>query len=118
MTPSPIRGREGFILEHCGMDAVRRGVTVEAGLDVEDDLLAHVDAAFERGRAHMRQHHDLIALEQLRVRRRLMLENVEASTGQLVVLDHASERVLVDHLAARGVDAVSYTHLRAHETDS
>ena len=54
----------------------------------------------------MRQHHDLVALQQLRVDRRLVLEHVEAGAGDLAALDHAGQRVLVDHLAARGVDDI------------
>ena len=48
-------------LQHRRQHAIRRLVAVHEGLDVDDDLLAHVDAAFERGRAHMRQQHDLAA---------------------------------------------------------
>ena len=46
------------------------------------------------------------SLTQLRVDRRLVLEHVEAGAGDLARLDHAGQRVLVDHLAARGVDDV------------
>src|SRR5688572_26546593 len=35
--------------EHRRVHAVRWGVAVEEGLDVDDDLLAHIDAALERG---------------------------------------------------------------------
>jgi membrane protein len=41
--------------------AIRRLVAVGEGLDVDDDLLAHVDAALERGRAHVRQQHHIAA---------------------------------------------------------
>ena len=41
--------------QHRRENAVGRFVAVGKGLDVDDDLLAHVDAAFERGRAHVRQ---------------------------------------------------------------
>ena len=54
---------------------------VQEGLDVDDDLLAHVDAALERGRAHMRQQYHLTRageLDQLGVDGRLVLEHVEA----------------------------------------
>src|SRR5215468_7058451 len=84
--------------EHCRMDAVGRRVAVEEGLDVDDNLLAHVDTALESGGAHMRQHHHLLALEQLRIDRRLVLEHVETSAGKLLILDHAGKRILVDHL--------------------
>ena len=41
---------------------------------------------------------------QLRIDRRLVLEHVEAGARDVARLDHAGERVLVDHLAARRVD--------------
>ena len=47
--------------EHRGNDAIRRLVAVGEGLDVDDHLLAHVDAAFDGGRAHMRQQHHILA---------------------------------------------------------
>ena len=47
--------------EHRRVHAVGRIVAVEEGLDVDDHLLAHVDAAFDRGRAHVRQRHDAVA---------------------------------------------------------
>ena len=67
------------------MHAVRRQVAIEKGLDVDDHLLAHVDAAFDRGRAHVRQQHDLaLAREprELGVDRGLVLEHVEARAGR------------------------------------
>ena len=86
-------------------------VAVHEGLDVDDDLLAHVDAAFERRRAHVRQQHDLAVareLDQLRVDRRLVLEHVEAGAGDVARFDQPRQRVLVDHLAARGVDDIGF----------
>src|SRR6476469_3015618 len=68
-------------LEHRGQDSIRRPVPVEERLDIDDDLLAHVDAALERGRTHMGEQHHLARaseLDQLRVHRRLVLEHVEA----------------------------------------
>jgi hypothetical protein len=35
-----------------------------------------------------------------------VLEHVEAGAGQLAGSQHAGQRVLVDHLAARGVDDI------------
>src|ERR1700686_529587 len=69
--------------------AVGRAVSVGEGLDVDDHLLAHVDAALDSCRAHMRQQHDIVELEQLGADRRLMLEHVEPGAGQLMVHQHA-----------------------------
>src|SRR5262249_30238295 len=99
--------REGWgSLEHGWMHAVGRVVTIKEGLDVDDDFFAHVDAALDCRRAHVWQRHDAVAGEQLRVDGRLVLKHVETGTGDLARLQHASELVLIDHLAARGVDDV------------
>src|SRR5262249_6993217 len=48
-------------------------VAIEESADVDDDLLAHLDAALDRGRAHVGEHHDLAGareLEQLGIDRR------------------------------------------------
>src|SRR5690606_19389853 len=74
------RRRSGAQRQH----AVGRAVAVEEGADVDDDLLAHVDAALDGGRAHMRQDDDLALrrqLDELRVHGRLVLEHVEAGAG-------------------------------------
>src|SRR2546425_65114 len=84
-------------------------MSVEKRLDVDDDLLAHVDAPFHRRRAHMRQQHHLAhvrELDELGVYRRLVLEYVEAGARNLAGCDQPHQRVLVDDLAARGVDDV------------
>ena len=44
--------------------------------------------------------------DQLRIDRGLVLEHVEAGAGDLAGFEHAGQRVLVDHLAARGVDDI------------
>src|SRR5262249_4230300 len=44
------RGEPQQRLQHRRQDAVGRPVPVQESLDVDDHLLAHVDAAFERGR--------------------------------------------------------------------
>src|SRR6516165_3057774 len=97
----------GLALQHRRQDAIRRPMAVQEGLDVDDDLLAHVDTALKRGRGQMRQQHDLAGareLDQLWIDGRLMLEHVETSAGDVFGLDQARQRVLVDHLAARGID--------------
>src|SRR5580704_14814274 len=103
--------------QHRRQHAVRRAVAVHEGPDVDDDLLAHVDAAFERRRTEMRQQHDLAGtgkLDEFRAHRRLVLEDIEAGARHLARLDEARQRVLVDHLAARGVDDVG---LRTNELE-
>ncbi len=73
--------RESVYSEHRLDHPVGRGVAVGEGLDVDDDLLAHIDAAFDGRRAHMRQQHHVIQLHELGVDRRLVLENVEPRPG-------------------------------------
>src|SRR5262249_60685981 len=67
------RGEPQQRLQHRREDAVGRPVPVQESLDVDHHLLAHVDAAFERGRAHMRQQPPLAQaseLDELRTDRR------------------------------------------------
>jgi len=63
--------------QHRRQHAIGRPVSVQEGLDIDDHLLAHVDTAFECGRAHVRQQYDLAyacELDQLRIDGRLVLE--------------------------------------------
>ena len=46
-------------LQHRGQQPVGRMVAVHEGLDVDNDLLAHVDASLGGRRSHMRQKRDL-----------------------------------------------------------
>src|ERR1700689_648745 len=89
-----LRGRDLRLSQHRRQDAVRRAVAVHEGLDVDDDLLAHVDAAFDRRRGQMRQQHDLAGageLDELWAYRRLVLENIKAGAGDLLGLDEARQ---------------------------
>src|SRR5690242_8533563 len=52
-------------LQHRRQNAIGRTVTVKEGLDVDNDLLAHVDAAFKRGRREMRQQHHFAGAREL-----------------------------------------------------
>src|SRR5262249_39144691 len=109
--------RAAATLQHRRQDAVGRPVPVQESSDVDDHLLAHVDAAFERGRAPMRQQHHLAharELDELRIDRRLVLEHVEPRARDVARRDQPHQRILVDHLAARGVDDVG---LRANELE-
>ena len=84
-------------------------MAIHEGLDIDNDLLAHINAPFDRRRAGVRQQDDLTRageLDQLWIDRRLMFEHVEPGTGNLIRLDQASEGVLVNNLAARCVDDI------------
>ena len=52
--------------KHGCVHAVRRIVAVEEGVDVDDHLLAHVEAALKRRRAKVRKNHNLVVLQELR----------------------------------------------------
>src|SRR6187401_1318773 len=76
--------------EHAGQHAVRRLVVVEEGPDIDDHLLAHLDAAFDRGRAHVRQQRDLAGLgqpNQFWIDGGLMLVDVEPGAADLATFD-------------------------------
>src|SRR5688572_28925535 len=88
------------------MYAFWRCMSVEEGLDVDNNLLAHVDASLKRSRAHVRQCHDAIAGQELRVDRRLVLENVESGSGNGARFDHAGELVFIDDFATRRIDDI------------
>ena len=89
--------------QHRGDDPVRRLVAVHPGADVDDHLFAHVDAALDGGRAHVRQEDDVGQLQELGVDRRLVLIDVQARPGQFAALEHAGQGGFVDDLAAGGV---------------
>src|SRR5690348_9703798 len=95
--------------EHRGQYAIRRAVAVHEGADIDDHLLAHVDAPFDRRRSHVRQEHDLSGAREaheLGLDRRLVLEHVEPCPGDAARLDQADERILVDHLPTRRIDDI------------
>jgi hypothetical protein len=69
-------------------------VAIHPGADVNDHLLAHVDAAFECRRAHVWQQHHLAGareLQQLRADCRLVLEHVEAGAGDVAGVNRKSK---------------------------
>src|SRR5512132_1636685 len=105
----------GQELEHARQYPVGWPVAVDEGLDVDHDLLAHVDPALDRRGAHVRQKHDVVEFAQLWVDRWLVLEDVEAGAGDLAVPQHPGERGLVDHLAPRGVDD---DRIRPHQLEA
>ena len=87
-------------------------MAVDKRPEVDDDLLAHVDAALERRRAHMRQKHDLVPggeLEQLGIERRLVFVDVEAGAGDLAVLDQLDQRFFIDDVSARRLQLMKPT---------
>ena len=71
--------------EHRCENPVGRLVAVGEGLDVDQHLLAHVDAALERGRAHVRQQHHVVEFEELGVHLRLVFVNIETGTAEFGV---------------------------------
>ena len=59
-------------------------MTIRPDADVDDDLVAHVDAALDGGGAHVGQEHDLALggeLDEFGIDRRLVLEDVEPANG-------------------------------------
>src|SRR5688500_10443116 len=74
------------VSEHGFEHAVRRRMPIGEGLDVDYDLLAHVDAALNGGRAHVRQQDHVVERQQLGIDRRLVLEHVEPGPGQFALL--------------------------------
>src|SRR3954469_14334816 len=78
--------------QHARQHAIRRLVGVEEGADFDDHLLAHLDAALDRGRAPMRQQRHLAGLgapHQLRVHRGLVLIDIEAGAADLTAVSPA-----------------------------
>ncbi len=82
---------------------------VEEGADVDDDLLAHIDPALDRCRAHMRHQQHLARRARTTQRGSIAgfaLEHVKRGAGDPSLLEKLDQRVLVDDLAARGVDQI------------
>ncbi|MPL89866.1 hypothetical protein SDC9_35908 [bioreactor metagenome] len=98
-----LRPGPSCVSDHARHHQIRRPVPVGKGLDVDDHLLAHLGAALDRGRAHMRQQHHVRQVAQLGVELGAIFEHVEPGAGNLARPQPADERILVDHLAARGV---------------
>ena len=65
--------------QHRRQHPIRRLVSIHERLDVDDDLVAHIDAALNGGRTGVWQQHHLAGAREpyeLRVDRRLVLEHV------------------------------------------
>ena len=54
-------------------------MSVEEGLDVDNDLLAHIHATFQGRRSRMGKDDDPVALQEFRVYCRFMFKHVEAA---------------------------------------
>jgi hypothetical protein len=93
----------GFLstLEHRPEDPVGGAVAIGEGLDVDDDLFAHREAALDRRRAHMRQEHDIVEGPEAWVDGRRVLEDVEAGAGDGAGFEQCHQRFLVDDFTAR-----------------
>src|SRR6478672_3171170 len=85
------------------VDAVRRCLAGEKRQNVVDDDIRHLFADLDRRAAEMRGQHDVRHPAQHRVDLGLMLEYVEAGTGDPARPQGAYERGLVDDRTARGV---------------
>lgn len=81
-------------------------MAIDKCLDVDDDLLAHVDATLDGGRAHVGQQDHMGQRQQFGIDRRFVLENIKAGAGNLVSLEHSGQGIFIDHLTARGVDHI------------
>ena len=77
---------------------------VHKGLDIDNDLFAHIDTALDRGRAHMRQEHDIGQLEQLGINGGFVFIDIEARACNLAARQHIGQTRLVNHLTARRID--------------
>ena len=78
--------------------SLRKSRTAHRRFDA-DQLLG-----FDGRRGDVRRGHDLRQSGQRLIRRRLLLEHVEAGAGDVAGLDGIGERRFVDQLAARRVD--------------
>ncbi len=81
-------------------------MTVGKGFDVDNDLLAHIDAALNRCRTHVRQGNDAVRREQTRIDCRLVLEDVEAGAGDGTRFQEPDKLIFVDDLTACGVHEI------------
>ena len=77
---------------------------VSKKLDVYDDFIAHILAAFKGGRTHVRQQDYVVQSHQLRVYRRFVFEHVEPGACNFAGLQQPGQGGFVNDLAARGVD--------------
>lgn len=77
---------------------------VDEGLDVNDDLFAHLNAAFNRGRTHMREGHDTFIVKKATVDLGFVLKYVETRTSDLTIFYGAGECFLIYDIASCGVD--------------
>ena len=98
--------------DHGDVHGVRDEPAVERRRDLlGDDHARAVLRLVGRG-GEMRRDDDVVELEQ-RARVRLLREDVERGARDLAGLERSDERILVDELAARGVDrAHAVAHLR------
>ena len=79
-------------------------MAVGKGLDVDQNLLAHIDAPFHGGRAHVRQQQDIVQRKQFWINRRFVFEHVQSGTTDFARNQHPGQGVFINDLAARRVD--------------
>ena len=85
------------------VDGVRDEIALERGRDLLGDDHARPVLGLLGRRGEVRRDDDVVQLEQ-RSRVRLAGEDVERGAGDLPGLERVEQRILVDELAARGVD--------------
>src|SRR5262249_3152368 len=89
--------------QHLRVHAIGRYPAGEEREDVVDDDARHLLAHLDGGAAEMRHEHDVRKLAQDGIDLGLMLEHVEAGTGDPACAQRPHQRSLVDDRPARGV---------------
>src|SRR3546814_9886950 len=79
-------------------------MSIAPGADIGDDLLARRLAPLDRGRAEVRQQHDIVERQQRRVDRGFVRIDVEPGARDAARLQRRDQRLFVDDFAARRVD--------------
>ena len=79
---------------------------VDKRLDVDDDLLAHIDPSLEGRRTHMGKEHHIRERPEPRIDGRLILEDIEGCAAELTCLQRPNHGRLVNNLAPSGVHDV------------
>lgn len=87
--------------------AVARGAAGEEVIEVVEHAEAHRLAGLARGAAQMRQHHEVVALHQIRCDAGFAIENVQRGAADRVEHQRLCQGPFIDDFTARGVDQES-----------